>query len=105
MVARALAGTAGVFEAHVLQHLRARPDDVELLARVFADARELTTATADFLLGRNVLLDPDARKRRVDRLAIATLACMSGNFDLMCLRLAVRLLAEYFRLIDEMELP
>jgi hypothetical protein len=30
---------------------------------------------------------------------------MSRNFDLVCLRLAVRLLAEYFRLIKEMELP
>jgi hypothetical protein len=89
----------------VLQHLRARRDDVELLARVFADARELTTASADFLFGRNVVLNPDARQRRVDRLALATLACMSGNFDVVCLRLAVRLLAEYFRLIEDDPAP
>jgi hypothetical protein len=97
----ALTAATGVCETHVLQHLCACRNEIDLLARHLADARQLTPARARFLMLGNIVFDAHARQRRVDRLAFATLTFVFGNDCFARLSLVVRLRAERFGFVEE----
>ena len=89
----------------MLQDVRARRDEIELLGCHLADARELAAARARLLIVGDVVLDSHARQRRIDRLPLATLARVCRDFDLGRLQPALSgLAASALRLVEQIDL-